>query len=156
MKRLSVILLSGVVSASLAGAGQTDVSKYVGRETPPQVLEGTAKLLGHYDPAKVLRVVFALQPPRMAEEEEFLRELHPLGSANFHHFLTAAEWDSRFAPSAADEQAVVDWAQSVGFTVTHRFPNRLLVDCRGPGGDHREGARRHHQPLSSGSRDLVL
>jgi kumamolisin len=128
MKQLSIILLSGFAAASLAQAGQTDVSKYIGRQTPPQVLEGTAKLVEHYNPNQMLRVVFALRPPHMAEEEEFLQELHTKGSPNFHHFLTPEEWDSRFAPSAADEQAVVDWAQSEGFTVTHRFPDRLLVD----------------------------
>ncbi|MGO9271825.1 MAG: protease pro-enzyme activation domain-containing protein [Terriglobia bacterium] len=163
MKRLSVILLSGIAAASLARAGQTDVSKFIGRETPPQVLEGTAKLVGHYDPAKMLRVVFALQPPHMAEEEQFLEELHTKGSPNFHHFLTAAEWDSRFAPSAADEQAVVDWAQSAGFTVTHRFPNRLLVDVEAPVGTIEKalGVTINHyqvgaETLFSNDRDPVL
>jgi subtilase family serine protease len=47
-------------------------------------------------------------------------------------FLTPEEWNARFAPSAADEQAVVDWAEASGFTVTKRFPNRLLVDVDAP------------------------
>jgi len=134
MKRPLITFFSLCVCASLARAGQTVASRFVGRETPPQVLEGTAKRVGPYDPTRMLRVVFALQPPHMAEEEEFLQELHTKGSPNFRHFLTGAEWDSRFAPSAADEQAVVDWAESVGFTVTHRFPNRLLVDVEAPVG----------------------
>jgi Bacterial Ig-like domain (group 3)/Pro-kumamolisin, activation domain len=29
---------------------------------------------------------------------------------------------------------VVDWAQSQGMTITHRYPNRLLVDVEGPAG----------------------
>ena len=27
---------------------------------------------------------------------------------------------------------MVDWAQAQGFTVTHRYPNRLLVDVEAP------------------------
>ncbi|MGO9271824.1 MAG: protease pro-enzyme activation domain-containing protein [Terriglobia bacterium] len=163
MKRLSVILLSGIAAASLARAGQTDVSKFIGRETPPQVLEGTAKLVGHYDPTKMLRVVFALQPLHMAEEEQFLEELHTQSSPKFHHFLTAAEWNSRFAPSAADEQTVVDWVESVGFTVTHRYPNRLLVDVEAPVGTIEKalGVRINHyqvggETLFSNDRDPVI
>ena len=33
--------------------------------------------------------------------------------------------------SAADEQAVVDWATSQGLTVTARYPNRLMVNVEG-------------------------
>ena len=34
-------------------------------------------------------------------------------------------------PSVQDEQAVLDWLTSQGLTITHRFPNRLLVDVAG-------------------------
>jgi subtilase family serine protease len=69
--------------------------------------------------------------PILPEKRHFLEELQTKGSPNFQKFLTPAEWNSRFSPSAADEQAVVDWATSQGFTVTQRYPNRLLVDVSG-------------------------
>jgi hypothetical protein len=68
----------------------------------------------------------------MAEEEQFLEALHTKGSPEFMHFLTADEWNARFSPSPQDEQAVVDWAQAQGLTVTQRFANRLLVDVEAP------------------------
>ncbi len=68
------------------------------------------------------------------EEEQFLRELINPESPDFHHFLTAAEWNARFSPSAADEQKVVNWARSQGLNVTNRYPNRLLVDVEAPSG----------------------
>jgi YVTN family beta-propeller protein len=110
-----------------AGAGER-----LGGHTPPRVLDGTAKLVGHFNPSQMLRLVFGVHPPHMAEEEQFLIDLHTKGSPQFHHFLTAEEWDARFAPSTEDEQAVVDWAEGQGFTVTHRYPNRLLVDVEAP------------------------
>jgi hypothetical protein len=80
----------------------------------------------------MLRLVIGLKPPNMEQEEQFLREIQTKGSPEFHHFLTPEEWSKRFDPSEEDEQAVVDWAKAQGLTVTHRFPNRLLVDVEGP------------------------
>jgi subtilase family serine protease len=34
--------------------------------------------------------------------------------------------------SAADEQAVLDWAESQSLTVSNRYPNRLVVDIEAP------------------------
>jgi len=102
--------------------------------TSPQVLDGTATLVSHYNPEQMLRLVLAVQVPHMAEEQEFIQELVTKGSPNFHKFLTADEWNARFAPSPEDEQKVVDWVQSEGLTLTKRYPNRLLVDVEAPAG----------------------
>jgi hypothetical protein len=101
---------------------------------PMQVFDGTATRVGHYNPEQKLRLVLGIQPPHLAEEEKFLDELQTKGSPNFHKFLTLEESIARFAPSAADEQKVVDWAESQGLTVTHRFNHRLLVDVEAPAG----------------------
>ncbi len=133
LTRTLLMALLSLVYASTARA-QIDVQSLSGRQTPYRVLDGTAKMLGHYNPGQTLRVVFGLQPPHMAEEEQFLKDLQTKGSPRYHHFLTAEEWNARFAPSAQDEQAVVDWAESQGMKVSHRYPNRLLVDVEAPAG----------------------
>jgi subtilase family serine protease len=102
------------------------------QQTPRAVREGTAQLVGHYDSAQMLRLVFALKPPHLEEEEQFLNQLQDKDSPLFHKYLSEKEWDERFAPSVQDEQAVVAWVQSQGLTVTQRFPNRLLVDVEAP------------------------
>jgi len=99
--------------------------------TPQEVTNGTANLLGRYNPAGTLRLVLGLTPPKMAEEEKFLQQLQDKKSPSYHKFLTPAQWNARFAPSAKDEQAVVDWATSNGLTVTKRYSNRLIVDVEG-------------------------
>ena len=100
--------------------------------TPLEVAQGTANLVGHYAPTKTLRLAIMLRPPNWAEEQKFLQEVQTKGSPQFHHFLTAEQWNARFAPSVADEQAVVDWAQSQGMQVTYRYANRLIVDVQAP------------------------
>ena len=102
--------------------------------TPAKVMDGTAVRVDHYNPENKLRLALAVQPPHMAEEEEFIKELTTKGSPNFQKYLTPEEWNARFAPSPEDEQKVVDWVQSQGLTVTHRYANRLLVDVEGPVG----------------------
>jgi len=102
--------------------------------TPRPVQEGSATLLGHYNPNQRLRLTLGLQPPHVNEERQFLESIQTKGSHDFHHFLSAEEWTKRFDPSVEDEQAVVDWLTAHGLTVTHRFPNRLLVDVEGTAG----------------------
>jgi hypothetical protein len=102
--------------------------------TPPQVLNRTATFVEHYDPTRKLRLSFAIEPPHLQEEEQFLTELQTKGSPSFHQFLTPEEWNARFAPTPETEQAVVDWVTSQGFTVTNRFNHRLVVSVEAPVG----------------------
>jgi hypothetical protein len=99
--------------------------------TPLAVLNGQAIRVGPLEPTQKLHLVLSIQVPHMPEEEQFIKELTTKGSPNFHKFLTAELWNARFAPSAEDEQAVVDWAKSQGLTVTQRYANRLLVEADG-------------------------
>ncbi|RXH57861.1 fibronectin type III domain protein [Granulicella sibirica] len=96
--------------------------------------EGRAALLNHYNPNQKLRLVLNIRPPHLADEDAFIKELTTKGSPGFHKFLSQDEWNTRFAPSAEDEQSVVDWAESAGLAVTKRFPNRLLVDVEATAG----------------------
>ncbi|MGB8099690.1 MAG: protease pro-enzyme activation domain-containing protein [Terracidiphilus sp.] len=102
--------------------------------TPPQVLDGTAIRIGHYDPEQKLRLAVVLAVPYPVEEQQFLEDIQNKQSPLFHQFLSAEEWNARFGPSAENEQAVVDWAQSQGLTVTHRYNNRLVVDLEAQAG----------------------
>lgn len=125
----SAFLWSVLVALSGALCAQQTVTVPA---TPYALVNGDAKLAGPFDPQQMLRVVIALQPPHMQEEEEFLRQLQDPKSPQFHQFLSEAEWDARFAPAAQDEQAVVSWAQSQGLTITQRYPNRLLIEVEAP------------------------
>ena len=124
---LSLLLLIAIAWPNQGAAQQVQIT-----QTPLAVQNGTAKLIAHYDPTQKLRLVFALKPPHMAEEEQFLNQLQDRDSPLFHKYLSEQEWDQRFAPSARDEQAVVDWASSQGLTITQHYPNRLLVDVEAP------------------------
>jgi hypothetical protein len=123
----SALFVSGVVQAQ-----PNDLINKPGSRTPMQVINGSAQFVGPYDQMEKLRLVFGLKPPKADEEKRFLEALYTPGTPEYHKFLTAEEWNGRFSPSAADEQAVVDWAHSQGLTITKRYPNRLIVDVEAP------------------------
>jgi hypothetical protein len=122
------LLLFALTSTGILAAQNSTTIK----ATPLAVVNGTAQSAGPYNPQQMLRLVFALKPPHLEEEEEFLRQLQDPASPKFHQYLSQQQWNERFAPSAQDEQAVVSWAQSQGMTITSRFANRLLVDVEAP------------------------
>ncbi|MBO0863802.1 MAG: hypothetical protein J2P16_01870 [Mycobacterium sp.] len=72
-----------------------------------------------------------LNVPHLAAVERFNRAVQNKKSPLFHHYLSAKQWNARFAPSRATEANVVHWVKSNGLTVTHLYPNRLLVDVAG-------------------------
>jgi hypothetical protein len=123
-----LISLFPVTAGAQAGGPRVTIPDTV----PKPVRGGQMNGRGQYNQNEVMHLVIGLRPPNLAEEEQFLRDLQTKNSPLYHQFLTPSQWNARFAPSAQDEQAVVDWAQSQGLTVTERFPNRLTVGVRGP------------------------
>ncbi len=100
-------------------------------QTPLPVRDGSATDLGSYGTTQTIRLAIGLRPPAMAAEQEFLSQVQTKSSPQFHQFLTPKQWTARFGPSAAAQQAVVSWAKGAGLTVTHLYPNRLVVDVAG-------------------------
>jgi len=128
------ILLLALLASVAAFAQSAEAGFALAEHTPHQVLNGTAMRVSHYEPGNMLRLAIAIKSPHPAEEEQFLNDITNPKSPNFRAFLTAEEWNARFAPSAEDEQKIVDWAKSQGLTVTARFANRLDVDVEAPAG----------------------
>src|SRR5262249_8756328 len=52
-------------------------------------------------------------------------------SPSFRHYLSPEQFTERFGPTAADYQAVIDFANSNGLKITHQNANRLVLDVEG-------------------------
>ncbi|HLJ47501.1 MAG TPA: S53 family peptidase [Bryobacteraceae bacterium] len=76
-----------------------------------------------------------LQLKRPAEQEQalnqFIDQLHKRGSANYHHWLTPAQFGQSFGPSQQDIDAVTSWLKSRGFTVNQIHSSGMLIDFSG-------------------------
>ncbi len=63
--------------------------------------------------------------------DSFIAGLNDPRSPDYHAWLTATEFGTRFGPSASDVQLVVAWLQGQGFTVNEVQPNRMVIDFSG-------------------------
>ncbi len=73
-------------------------------------------------------VVLTLRYNHQQELDRFVAEL----GRGRHHVLTPAEFNERFAPTHEQEAAVVRELRNAGFTITHRYSNRTLIDAKAP------------------------
>jgi subtilase family serine protease len=63
--------------------------------------------------------------------EALLHEQRDPSSPHSRQYLTAQQFLQEYGPTQADYDSVVAFAKSQGFTVTHTYANRLLVNVSG-------------------------
>ena len=109
-----------------------------GTAAAPQMLHGhvpaiTKKMsaIGRLDGARRLDLAIGLPLRNREALTNLLQGLYQLGSTNFHHFVTPDEFAASFGPSAADYQAVIDFAKAHGLVVKRTHANRALLDVSG-------------------------
>jgi subtilase family serine protease len=105
-----------------AAAGQMQASCL-----PGAVASGKAPVAGAANPEQTLNLALHLPLRNQGELTQLLHDLYDPKSPNFHNYLSVAEFTERFAPTAADYGAVVNWAQANGLSVIATTSNRRLV-----------------------------
>ena len=84
--------------------------------------------VGRLAAAVRLRLAIGLPLRNQAELTQFLQELSDPASPNYRKYLTPAQFTERFGPSQQDYEAVIQYANAHGMTVTARHPNRVVLD----------------------------
>lgn len=87
---------------------------------------------GRRAPTAPVSVSLTLRYNNQAELDAFVASVSNPHSATYGQFLSAAQFNARYAPTPAQESAVVASLQRAGFTITQRFPNRTIVDATAP------------------------
>ena len=90
-----------------------------------------AKLIGRMPGSQRLRLAISLPLRHEDQLAALLQQLYDPASPKYRQFLTVQQFTEQFGPSVVDYQRVIGFAQSHGLTVTHTFPNRLVVDVTG-------------------------
>lgn len=80
---------------------------------------------------RTLRMGVGLALRNQGELYTLLRNLYDPRAAQYHQFLSVAQFTQRFGPSADEQQAVVDYLTRQGFTITGLYPNHLQIDFSG-------------------------
>ena len=84
--------------------------------------------IGRLAATNELHLAIGLPLRNPAELDDFLRQLQDPASTNYHKFLTPEEFAARFGPTTNDYQAVIQFAETNGFTVTGTPRSRMLLD----------------------------
>jgi len=92
---------------------------------------GRQQPVGKVPASTRMDLVIGLPLRHRRELTNFLTDIYRPGSARFRQYLTPAQFAEEYGPSEADYQAVKDFAQSHGLTVTGTHPNRTLLDVNG-------------------------
>ena len=98
-----------------------------------------------------------------------LGELSDPASPRYRQYLTPAQFTEQFGPTEQDYQAVINFMQANGLTVTRTHPNRVVLDVSGSVADiervfhvtlhtyaHPEEARDFYAPDAEPSVDLAV
>jgi len=103
-----------------------------------------ARDLGPVDDALPLdHMLLQLQrsPARQAALDAYVAGLTDKSSANYHRWLTPAEFGQRFGAAQEDVDRVTAWLALHGFSVNAVLPNRMVIDFSGNAGEVREAFR---------------
>jgi len=91
-----------------------------------------------------------LQLKRSPEQEkaaaQFVDELHNPKSANFHKWVSAAEFGKNFGLAESDVQTITGWLASHGLVVNAVYPSGMVIDFSGNAG---QVARAFHTVIHS-------
>ena len=111
--------------SNVALAGRQQLKGYLASEA------SNAKAIGRVSPSTRIRLAIGLAMPNDAELQAFIKDVYNPASPNYRKFLTPETFTAQFAPSPADYQKVVNWAESQHLKVVRTHPNRLLLDVSG-------------------------
>lgn len=131
MRKLCALALSFaavVLFAAVPSQAQTVITHHV----RPDTQNGNAPLVDHMPVGQVMHLVITLPLRNEDELDQFLKDVYDPNSPSYRQFLTVDEFTARFGPTQQDYDAVIEFAQSNGFTVTGTSRNRLNVDVSGP------------------------
>jgi kumamolisin len=114
--------INRVYADSVAAAGGD--SPAIGAEVlaVPEVID-----LGRRAGSAPIDVVVSLRFNHIAELDQLLQEQIDPSSSNYRKFLTAAQFDERFGPTAEQLNRVTSELQQAGFQITQISSNRVLV-----------------------------
>ncbi|MGA3041775.1 MAG: protease pro-enzyme activation domain-containing protein [Bryobacteraceae bacterium] len=99
---------------------------------PEAVAGGQAELVGGLPATQHMSLAISLPLRNEADLDDLLQQLYDPQSPNYHRYLSVEEFTERFGPAMEDRDALVQFAEANGLTVTRTPANRSVVDVEGP------------------------
>jgi kumamolisin len=121
---LLVLLVLGFLSSAMAQIATRTALPYPTANTPEAIDRGK---LTDESGTTPLSITIALRLRDVDDAENLLKALHAPGDPQFHQFLTAKQFEARFAPSDADVAKVMAALGKYGLTVERKTATTLEV-----------------------------
>ncbi|WP_375489391.1 protease pro-enzyme activation domain-containing protein [uncultured Jatrophihabitans sp.] len=136
---MAKLLLRALTSAALISTAGVGVSAAAAHAAEPRVpVAGsaaknlsTSTRLGAEPGSTKLTLAVTLPLRHRAELDRLIADVSNPASPNHGHYLTAAQFAARYAPTKAAVRTVTKYLRSSGLTVTKISSNRTVVDASG-------------------------
>ena len=115
----SALAPATTTSALAAAASSAPAPATVLQSSSP--VAAPANQLGAAPPNEPIEFNVGLAPGDLAGAAALARAVTDPSSPSYRHFLTPAEWESRFSPSQASVDSVTSWLQSQGHNRQRRY-----------------------------------
>ncbi len=121
----AVVCLSGAL-ALLSSIPQAHAQRVLSGHVPEVVSQLAAK--GELPAEAQVHLALGLPVRDQAGLDAFVRDVSEPNSSHYRQYLTTAQFTERFGPTEADYEAVINFAEANGMTVSETHPNRMIVD----------------------------
>ena len=138
-----------MIAAMFATATSVHAQYLSTRHVRDAVRTGTAEATGRLSSSQVLSLNIVLPLRDEAALKTFLEDLYNPSSSGYRHFLTVAEFTSRFGPNKEDYDAVVAFANNQWADGDGRIARRHGCAGEGLGLGDRDGLPREHAAPTS-------
>ena len=164
-KSLGMLAVTGLTLAAsaVAPSGFKHLNGHV-----PQIVSHLSAV-GQLDATNRLHLTIGLPLHNREALTNLLQQVYDPSSTNYHCFLSPDEFTAKFGPTPQEYQAVLEFARTNGFTITHTHGNRMTVGVTAKVTDverafrvsmrtyhHPKGARNFYAPDTEPSVDANL
>jgi subtilase family serine protease len=130
--RPSRSILFSIIAVGLAVTTASQAQSVLTRHVREVASTGEARAIAQLPADQVMNLDIVLPLRNQAELESLLSDIYDLNSGLYRHFLTVPEFTTRFGPSQADYDAVIQFVNKNGLTVVGGTRDGMDVQVKGP------------------------
>ena len=123
-------VIAALVASAPAGAASRPVSTVALRDSASPAAAGSPRV-GAVAASSPIDFEIELKLPDLQGAQAFAQAVSTPGSAAYGKYLTPAQWEQRFSPSAAELQRVTAFLTLSGFTVYGASADRMAISVSG-------------------------
>ena len=129
--RPSRSILCSIVAVGLAVTTASQAQSVLTHHVREVASTGEARAIAQLPANQILNLDIVLPLRNQAELESLLSDIYDPNSGLYRHFLTVPEFTARFGPSQADYNAVIQFVNKNGLTVTGGTRDGMDVQVKG-------------------------